>query len=241
MSLKRCFLLACFVLLALNIQAQITPVAPQKTGIQTRRPSETLDVNGTVRILDLPINNSKIYNGEAVKNTTHNPIKIVVADENGVLGAIEKSDMLETVGWVYLPPIYLPTQNSLTNVTGLGALMSSFISYHPTLQVYTVRMGAWASRHLATNPALISTHSSINNFVRNPSASDDIGYAYYKPYTMNQYSNTEYYVTYYDSEVFYDIKILRDGNLTYKVFPNAVVTSKTYMTIAVQLPYARTR
>ena len=67
-----------------------------KVGIQTENPTETLQVEGTVRITDLPTNGKKkaIYtdtNGGNTNDKTQpfNATKTVVVDKNGVLGTVD--------------------------------------------------------------------------------------------------------------------------------------------------------
>ena len=59
-----------------------------KVGINTNSPKETLDVNGTLKVGDLPTNGTAnaIYNGGKKKSTTFTATNMVVADANGVLG-----------------------------------------------------------------------------------------------------------------------------------------------------------
>lgn len=66
-----------------------------KMGVNTSAPTETLHVNGTVRISSLPASGSgTIYNGAASQSTTFNATKTVVADANGVLGTVNSTPFL---------------------------------------------------------------------------------------------------------------------------------------------------
>lgn len=65
-------------------------------GINTKAPTETIDVNGTDRVRNLPINGqtNAIYtapNGKAstTKNQTFNAVKTMVVDANGIMGTID--------------------------------------------------------------------------------------------------------------------------------------------------------
>src|SRR5690606_40738669 len=67
-----------------------------QVGVNTQEPTEILDVNGTMRVRDLPENGetNAIYtqpNGERSENKdqTFTATRTVVADNNGVLGYIE--------------------------------------------------------------------------------------------------------------------------------------------------------
>ncbi|WP_327984671.1 hypothetical protein [Bergeyella porcorum] len=60
-------------------------------GINTQTPTETLNVNGTLRINELPIANGKIHttssgSASAAKDQNFTPTKMVVVDNNGVVG-----------------------------------------------------------------------------------------------------------------------------------------------------------
>lgn len=228
MNLKYSLFLLLF-LVALGLQAQISPIAPQKTGIQTRRASETLDVAGTVRVRDLSLD-GKIYNGENTKNTTHTPVSYVVADENGVLGVLPFSEYTDINDWIYLPPIYLPLSREEIMPGGMVIVQGSGSS-----QVYTLRLDYWARNQLTYAPRLSPVYLPTTHFVKSPSASDNLGYLGYNYDDMNNYRNCYYYVTYYDPEVFQDVRIV-DGQLSYTVKSSAVATSKTYMTIVAQIP-----
>lgn len=81
--------LSCGMLLlaAVYFNAQTTG----KVGINTNAPTETLEVNGTLKIDTLPTNgaNNAIYNGQNAKNTTFTATKTLVADNNGTIGVID--------------------------------------------------------------------------------------------------------------------------------------------------------
>lgn len=231
MNLKCCLSLLLFVV-ALGLQAQISPIAPQKTGIQTRLPSETLDVAGTVRIQDLTVN-GKIYNGQNVKNTTHTPISYVVADENGVLGVVPISEYTDAVDWIYLPPIYPPISRREMSGVNFNNIVS--VQNSGSSEVYTIRLDYWARNQLVFAPRLSPVYGSTTHFVKSPSASDDLGYSWFYSYEMNVSRDCYFYVAYYDPEVFQNVSIV-NGTLSYTVKPNAVATSKTYMTIVAKIP-----
>lgn len=59
-----------------------------KVGINTNIPQETLEINGTLRITQLPASGGKIYGSTTAttRNTNFTPTQMVVANENGVLG-----------------------------------------------------------------------------------------------------------------------------------------------------------
>ena len=84
--IKKIFSLLCIV--TYSLQAQV--------GIETDKPTETLHVNGTTRVIELPLNGADNAittkpNGvkSNAKDQSFNPIKTVVADRNGVLGVVD--------------------------------------------------------------------------------------------------------------------------------------------------------
>ena len=78
--------LSCGMLLlaAVYFNAQTTG----KVGINTNAPTETLEVNGTLKVDTLPTNgaNNAIYNGQNTQNATFTATHMIVSDKNGVLG-----------------------------------------------------------------------------------------------------------------------------------------------------------
>lgn len=64
-----------------------------KVGINTDAPTEILDVEGTLRVRDLPAEGGNIYNSttSTTKTATFTPKYNIVADANGVLGKEEVS------------------------------------------------------------------------------------------------------------------------------------------------------
>ncbi|MDO4763606.1 MAG: hypothetical protein Q4A00_04425 [Flavobacteriaceae bacterium] len=68
-----------------------TTIFYAQVGVNTESPTETLQVQGTFRVKELPTANEKIYtqtDGTAsdTKNQNYNPVKMIVVDDNGVLG-----------------------------------------------------------------------------------------------------------------------------------------------------------
>ena len=76
------------VLLLASVYFNAQTTATGKVGINTITPKETLDVNGTLKVGNLPTNGmaNAIYNGGKNKSTTFTATNMVVADANGVLG-----------------------------------------------------------------------------------------------------------------------------------------------------------
>ncbi|ADX68113.1 hypothetical protein [Weeksella virosa] len=80
------------ITLSLNAYSQV--------GVNTEKPTETLDVKGTIRIQELPKNQQEnaIYNGDSTKKTKFTATRTVVADDNGVLGYMEDVDPVDNDG-----------------------------------------------------------------------------------------------------------------------------------------------
>lgn len=86
--MKKGIITALLTMAFVSTQAQV--------GIDTDTPTETLNVNGTVRINELPadgtasaINTKEDGTKSSTKDQTFKATKTVVADENGVLGTVE--------------------------------------------------------------------------------------------------------------------------------------------------------
>lgn len=67
-----------------------------KVGINTTTPTEVLDVNGTARVRDLPVDGAAnaLYNGAATKATTFTATAPVLIDANGNLGKAANKDLV---------------------------------------------------------------------------------------------------------------------------------------------------
>ncbi|MDO4763607.1 MAG: hypothetical protein Q4A00_04430 [Flavobacteriaceae bacterium] len=79
-----------FIFLGL-VSATIAYSQTGSVGINTEKPTETLQVEGTLRVTELPLQNEMIYtksDGTASeqKDQTYTPSKMVVVDANGVFG-----------------------------------------------------------------------------------------------------------------------------------------------------------
>lgn len=67
-----------------------------KVGINTTTPQEILDINGTARVRDLPVDGATnaLYNGAATKATTFTATAPVLIDANGNLGKAANKDLV---------------------------------------------------------------------------------------------------------------------------------------------------
>lgn len=112
---KQALLLALLCVMSLQANAQTTT---NKVGVNTNGPAEILDVNGTMRVRDLPANNTAnaIYNGSNTKTQSFIATHTVVADRRGVLGraALPK----QSLRWFYMPPMNLPVDTSDPSYSG---------------------------------------------------------------------------------------------------------------------------
>ena len=186
--IKKLLLLGLAVLpLALSAQTAHN----ERVGVQTKTPTEQLDVKGTVRVETLPKKGDAITtgaNGAYNNQSTFTPNRVVIADANGVLGS-------KFAAWplfFYMPSCIMPTDQ--------------------TAELYKNQFSIPATP-AAGAVTLVSSPSAGNLPVEGKT---DLGY----------------FVTYYDSKVFKDVKVDDNGVLTYKLVSNpAPVTEYTYMNI----------
>ena len=95
--MKKIFTLASALVVA------VSAAQTGNMGVNTNTPTETLDVNGTTRLRDLPLAGtanaiSTLPAGTAApsKNQTYTPTKTLVVDANGVLGAVDGTPMVNS-------------------------------------------------------------------------------------------------------------------------------------------------
>ena len=83
----------------------------ERVGVQTKTPTEQLDVKGTVRVETLPKKGDAITtgaNGAYNNQSTFTPNRVVIADANGVLGS-------KFAAWplfFYMPSFIMPTDQT---------------------------------------------------------------------------------------------------------------------------------
>ena len=197
-------------------------------GINTRKPTELLNVNGTVRIRELPQNGStnsirtqsngivsaagkdqefKISDNN-VDNATHtfrDPDQrgVLHANDQGVIGAAPAAKPL----FFHMPCMVLP-------------LETTFSGYNPTTQEFVVDLyQTYADQfvtHYVASPTPTSTSAASNTAGELP---------------VEQAADLEYYITYYDPLVFSNVSVDNDGKLHYKVIPGAEATQNTFMNV----------
>ncbi|MGI9526367.1 MAG: hypothetical protein ACR2MS_04565 [Weeksellaceae bacterium] len=117
-------------------------IAFAQVGVNTDKPTETIHVEGTTRIKELPITGTanSIYtqpngNASATKNQPFNAIKTVVVDQNGVLGTIQGlpvTALPEIKTIQYATKTALINSNTPTNsITQIGNLRVRFDGTKP--------------------------------------------------------------------------------------------------------------
>jgi len=126
--------------------------------------------------------------------------QVLVVDSNGVLKQV-KAVMPK---FFYAPAVYIPTHLVDQN-TGQG---TPYINGAPAIDLYMIYLQQFGGTN---NPTFIASNpSSILPTLKK----DDL----------------EFFVTWYDADVFFDVTISSDGILNYKV-QNVIPTSKTFMNI----------
>lgn len=183
---KQALLLALLCVMSLQANAQTN-----KVGVNTTTPTEILDVNGTMRVRDLPDERGLKYNGGTNKNYGFSPQYMVVADAGGVLG--RENMPMKPLKWFYMPPMNLP----------IDPADPSF-----SAGVFTVNLYDEYRRQFTTAQSISTT--ALKTFAAN---------------------ELDYYVLYYDVQVFQNVSISDAGVLKYAVKPNAVVTPEAFFTI----------
>lgn len=204
--MKKRILSLAFVAVAATAFAQSTTTSTAgKVGINTDAPKETLEVSGTMKVVDLPTAGAnKIYNGAATKTGTFTPTKQVVADANGVLGAREFEKK-----WFYMPSIVLPlTAADITshpyvaNITKVAEQAEAVTVSLDLYEIYKKQFGTPAYKTTSTETLKLYTKDEL-----------------------------DFFVIYYDNKVFENVQFTADKKLQYTVTAAANVTEHTFMNI----------
>lgn len=145
---KQALLLAFICVVSLQANAQTTT---NKVGVNTSSPTEILDVNGTMRVRDLPADKSSNakYNGSNTKNTPFNAQYAVVADNNGVLGRIILPN--KSFRWFYMPPMNLPIDTADPSYSGGFFTINLYDEYNQQLSSPIQHTGASPLKKFAAN------------------------------------------------------------------------------------------
>lgn len=175
-----------------------------RVGVDTDTPTEQLDVKGTARIQTLPKQGENISTSAAGQ---YDATKANTFAYKNVIVA-DRNGVLGLMpgSWplfFYLPGYVMPTDLTAIEFDGTEFVIDLHKIYRERFQ---------PSLAATTQPASAS-----------PSAT---------ALPVEQVSDLGYFVTYYDPEVFKDVKVDDSGILTYKLTSNSViVTDKTYMNI----------
>ena len=223
MNFRSLFLLGAMVV-ATSAAAQTQPRTKAKVGVNTKNPTENLHVNGTLRVQNLPANGATNAIGtkpdgsaSTTNDQTFMPKYIVTADANGVLGRSSGADP----DFFYMPAICLPLKSGdeqsntgYSRYAGGGQF---------EVELRTILTHQFGLRTDTRMPAVVKS---------NPSA--QISNITLKGHVGGVDQDFDYFVTYYDPDVFEDVQVWTGGTLHYKVKDGAVPTAKTYMNIVVK-------
>lgn len=197
MKMIKTLLLLGLAVLPLALSAQ-----NERVGVQTKTPTEQLDVKGTMRIETLPKKGEKIStaaSGNYDVQATFMPNRVVVADANGVIGS-------KFAAWplfFYMPSCIMPTDQTAAEYDGTQFRINLYELYK--------------------NQFSLPTGPGTGTLIASPSAGT---------LPIEAKTDLGYFITYYDAKVFKEVKVDNDGVLTYKLVNNpATVTEYTYMNI----------
>lgn len=215
----RTFLIAAVAFFGMAVAANAqSDRTNAKVGVNTKTPTENLDVNGTMRVRTLPANKeNKIYTQspgtagtEATASATANqPFTqqyVVTADANGVLGRAPGAQPI----FFYMPAMVVPTAMDQASTSEYNATNGEF-----TIDLYQ----NYAQQFGLSNATAVSSTRVVSNTA-----------AQMLP-GLEGSSKLDYFVTYYDDSVFENVSVTTDGKLKYKVKTGANVTAKTFMNI----------
>jgi hypothetical protein len=227
MTFRSLFLLGAMVV-ATGAAAQTQPRTKAKVGVNTKNPTENLHVNGTLRVQKLPadgtanaISTKADGTGSTDVDQRFNAQYVVTADKNGVLGRVSS---IETKLF-YMPAVRLPlTEDEVALNASNPSYLSHFTpGYSPT---YGFQIGLYGlfSHQFNLNPNVDAT----------PIVKSDPASRLWKPLWGYVADDFDYFITYYDTDVFEDVSVTDGGVLRYKVKAGAVATPKTYMNIVLK-------
>lgn len=226
MTFRSLFLLGAMVV-ATGAAAQTQPRTKAKVGVNTKNPTENLHVNGTLRVQKLPadgtanaISTKADGTGSTDVDQRFNAQYVVTADKNGVLGRVSS---IETKLF-YMPAVHLPlTEDEVAVDPSNPSYLSHFGTYSPT-NGFQIAIYLLFTHQFDLNPNLDAT----------PIVKSDSNASLWKSSWGYVATDFDYFITYYDTEVFEDVSVTDDGLLRYKVKAGAVATPKTYMNIVLK-------
>ena len=174
----------------------------ERVGVNTRTPTEDMDVKGSLRIQTLPktgegINTDAAGNYDATKSNLYAPDRVLVADDHGVVGMMNAVWPL----FFYMPSIVIPTDTSDPAYDGTSTFEIDL--YQKYFDQFTPSFPASS----AQNPGATSTLPVLAR------------------------TELDYFVTYYDNTVFNNVQVDDNGHLRYSLINPASpdVTEKTFM------------
>lgn len=226
MTFRSLFLLGAMVV-ATGAAAQTQPRTKAKVGVNTKNPTENLHVNGTLRVQKLPadgtanaISTKADGTGSTDVDQRFNAQYVVTADKNGVLGRVSS---IETKLF-YMPAVHLPlTEDEISLNPSNPSYLSHFGAYSPT-DGFVIEIYLLFAHQFGINPNIDAT----------PMVMSDPSAILWKANWGYVVSDFDYFITYYDTEVFEDVSVTANGLLRYKVKAGAVPTPKTYMNIVLK-------
>jgi len=220
-AISRLFLSGVALCFALTTQAQVN----KKVAVGTRNPTETLDVNGTLRVAVLPEDGQQLIfttsDGKAASdfNQRYTANRVVVADKNGVLGFAPSVPE----GFFYMPPVLLPLSKFALDRDFTDASIYKMIGIsYTTSGTFSVDLYKLYKKQFQNPQQKSSATSNL---------------------PVHEASNLNFFVIYYDSEVFSDVHVSPAGVLTYTVKKQIVngvwkeigPTEKTFMNVVFSL------
>lgn len=183
-----------------------TTAYAQKVGVNDRNPTEVLDVNGTLRVRELPQNNqvnahstSASGAASAAKDQTFKASGELVVDKNGVVGQAPR--------YFYMPSLTLPTDPTVPGRFGDSDASGLF----------TVDLYDWYAKMQGMTQA--NTAKSVGATTL----------------PVEQKEDLEWFVIYYDADMFTDVAVSNEGKLTYRVLPGGTVSENTFMNVVVKI------
>ena len=195
--------LKLFILFAGCFLSMTALAQTERVGVNTRTPTEEMDVKGSLRIQTLPktgegITTDATGNYDAGKTNTYDPDRVLVTNKHGVVGAMNAAWPL----FFYMPSIVLPTD------TGDPAYVG------PNFEIDLYQM--YVDQFNVTTPATTA---------KSPNATTNL------PIVAK--NDLDYFVTYFDNTVFTNVQITNQGKLSYQLVNPASpdVTEKTFMNI----------
>lgn len=220
--------LLCGMMFGSSILAQSQ--TNNRVAVGTRTPSETLDVNGVLRVAVLPEDGEQLIftvnggseNGKpaASFDQRYTAYRVVMADQNGVLGLAPTPPS----GFFYMPPVLLPlSKYAVDNLFNEAGTYSYGSASSPDVSgVYCVNLHKLYEKQFRTPQASSTTTS---------------------PLPFHSAHELDFFVTYYDPSIFTNVQLNNNGILTYNVkrkkvgseWKDITPTENTFMNVIFRL------